>query len=347
MRLQELGYGPFFSGQMELLDDGVELAPARVVADSGGLVHLGGCGAELGELPGGLDERPTTGDWVAVELVDGGERAVVRHVLERRTVLRRRSAGQTGRAQVVAANVDRFFVVTSANRDLNPRRIERYLAAVWDGGATPVVVLNKIDLVDDPSELLATIESVAPGVDVVGPSAEPGEGPDGLRAHLAPGRTVGFVGSSGVGKSSLINRLRGEGAGASATQDIRDDGKGRHTTTRRELVVLPDGGVLIDTPGMREFGVVSDAGGLDTVFEEVARWAESCRFRDCEHEGEPGCAVQGAVDAGKLSAERVASYGKLRREAAAAEARRDPVLGANVKRKWKSITKQMRGFSKD
>lgn len=347
LSLEQLGYRPFFAAQLELLGK-PELAPARVTAESRGLYQLAGCGAATGELSGrlrhalGPGQMPTTGDWVAVTEAQG--LATIHHVLDRQSVLGRRAAGGAGGPQVVAANVDVFFIVTSANRDLNPRRLERYLAAVWDSGARPVIVLNKTDLVADLAPWIEPIEEVALAVPVVAVSAQSGAGLDQLRGHLEPGLTFGFVGSSGVGKSTLINRLLGREA--YATDRLRADGKGRHTTTRRELVVLGEGGVLIDTPGMRELGILVDPDGLDAAFAEIAEIAPRCRFNDCQHEAEPDCAVRAAVEAGELAEERLDSYRKLQREIASAEARKDPVAGANTKRRWKSIHKQLRTLIK-
>ncbi|WP_428262994.1 ribosome small subunit-dependent GTPase A [Haliangium sp.] len=349
--LDQLGFFPFFSAQFQLLDDSADLVPARVSADSSGVYELAGCKATLGELSGRLrhalapSQRPTAGDWVAVDdRDDRAGRAIIHRLLDRRTVLRRRAAGSDGRPQIVAANVDLFFVVTSANRDLNPRRLERYLTAVWDSGARPVIVLNKIDLVDDPAPLRERIEAVSLATPVVEVSAHTGVGAEGLWGFIEPGLTIGFVGSSGVGKSSLVNRLLGHDT--HATEALRSDGKGRHTTTRRQLIVLPQGGVLIDTPGMREFGLVAAGDGLDAAFAELIEIGEECRFRDCRHHDEPGCAVREAVASGRLPAERLASYQALLTEQAKAEARRDPAQVANTKRRWKAIHKRMRAHYK-
>ena len=257
----------------------------------------------------------------------------------------RRAADTEATAQVIAANVDVICLVTSANRDLNPRRIERYLTAVWESGAAPVVVLNKVDLVEDLAPLIDTIASVALAVPIVQVSALTGIGIDALRSQARRGQTFGFVGSSGVGKSSLINRLVGREA--QHVRDIReDDARGRHTTTRRELVLLPGGGVLIDTPGMRELGLIEDDGGVDTAFADIVEIAQACRFNDCLHEAEPGCAVQAALFSGTLNPDRLRSYRKLQREIAAAERRRDPVLAANERRRWKTIHKELRAREK-
>ena len=277
--LEELGFGPYFATQLDALERARPgLVPARIAADGAGIYHLLGSQARLGELSGRLRhelsgiDRPAVGDWVAV--ADDSERAVIHHVLRRRTAMIRRAADTDATAQMIGANVDVFCLVTSANRDLNPRRIERYLTAVWESGANPTVVLNKVDLVDDLAPLSQEIGSVALGVPVVEVSALTGVGIDALREHIGRGATVGFVGSSGVGKSSLVNRLVGREV--QHVSDIReDDARGRHTTTRRELVLLPGGGVLIDTPGMRELGLLEDDGGIDATFADIAQIAQA------------------------------------------------------------------------
>ncbi|MDQ3227888.1 MAG: ribosome small subunit-dependent GTPase A [Chloroflexota bacterium] len=348
VELSDLGYGPFFSTQIDRLDR-PDLVPARIAADGPGIYPLLGCRAPLGELSGRLRHelhetaRPAAGDWVAV--ADNEDRAIIQHVLRRRTAMVRRAADSESTAQTIAANVDVLCLVSSANRDLNLRRIERYLTAVWDSGATPVIVLNKVDLVADVAPMIESITSVALAVPIVQVSALTGLGIDALRDRVGQGTTVGLVGSSGVGKSSLINRLVGREV--QHVRDIReDDARGRHTTTRRELVLLSGGGVLIDTPGMRELGLIEDEGGVDAAFADIAGIAQHCRFNDCRHESEPGCAVQEALFAGALSAERLQSYRKLQREIAAVDRKRDPVLAANERRRWKTITKEMRAKDK-
>lgn len=345
--LAALGFDEFFAARLAELGH-PEWVPARIAAEGQNSFHLLGCRAPLGDLPGRLLhgmsklERPVVGDWVAV--VDGAERATIQHVLERRTLLIRRAASTRSEGQIVAVNVDVFFVVTAVNRDFNERRLERYVAAVWNSGAEPVVVLNKVDLGADLTPMLEAIARAAIGVPVVCVSAVTGEGLDALREHIAPGRTVGFIGSSGVGKSSLTNRLIGREV--QAVGGLRDDERGRHTTTARQLIQLPEGGVLIDTPGMRELGLLEDAGGVDQSFADVLAFAERCRFRDCRHEGEPGCAVEAAVAAGELPAERLASYHKLQREIAAIERSRDPILAERSKARWKAIHKAQRARAK-
>lgn len=344
------GYGPFFSRQFAEISQ-PHWAPARVVANDGARLRLAGARASHARLSGKLrhetppHELPTVGDWVAVA-EDESDVATVHRVLERRTQLVRRAAGEADREQVIAANVDVFFIVTSANRDANPRRLERYLAAVWESGARPAIVLNKVDLVarDELAEEIGRLRSRsgaagvaadAEHVPIVGVSAHTGAGLDELTSLVTPGETFAMVGSSGVGKSSLVNRLLG--AERQAVLEIDENDRGRHTTTHRELFALADGRLAIDTPGMRSFGLLDAEAGLEEVFADVEALAATCRFRDCGHQGEPGCAVLAAIDSGDLEADRLASAQKLERELLAIERRRDPALLREHKARWKAV----------
>jgi ribosome biogenesis GTPase len=232
-------------------------------------------------------------------------------VLTRKSVFVRKVAGTTSETQVIAANIDTVFICMSLNNDFNLRRLERYLSIAWDSGATPVVVLTKADLCEDIGARLKDIAPLTLGVDVLVTTSMSGDGHLSLQSYLSSGRTVAFIGSSGVGKSTLINRLLGENV--LATNEIRNDDKGRHTTTRRELVVLPEGGAVIDTPGMRELGIIN--ADLAKTFADIDELASKCRFRDCTHGSEPHCAVQKAISDGILPAERLESYNKLKKEA--------------------------------
>ena len=247
-------------------------------------------------------------------------------------------------AQVVAANVDRVFVVTALPGDLNERRLERYLAVAWESGALPVIVLTKTDLEENIGECIATAHAAAPGVDVMAVSALTDAGIDSLQPHLTPGSTVAFHGSSGVGKSTLLNHLAG--GTLLRTGDVSDAGRGRHTTTHRELVRLPSGVLVIDTPGMRELQLWSAESGLEQTFDDITTLSEGCRFADCAHAGEPGCAVALAIASGRLDVERLSSWRKLSREVARAELQRDAVAAAAERSKVKSIHRLARTHHK-
>lgn len=255
---------------------------------------------------------PAVGDWVMIDRVDRSTgNAIIHHILRRKSVLARQAAGTENAGQVIAANIDTIFICMSLNADFNIRRIERYLTITWDSMATPVIVLTKSDLCIDLPEKLDEIASVSMGVDVISCSSENGNGYEAINAYVGQGKTIAFVGSSGVGKSTLINRLMGQDL--LATKNIReDDDKGRHTTTHRQLLLLPNGGIVIDTPGMRELQIYT--GNLSKTFEDIEEIATRCKFGDCSHGTEPGCAIREAVKNGTLSEKRFESYQKLQRE---------------------------------
>lgn len=327
-------------------------APARVFAQHRGEYRLiVPWGEATGVAPGrmlyaasGRRELPAVGDWVVIEPALDGPATVV-GILPRRTCFVRRRAGKESGEQVIAANVDVAFIVTSLNQELSPRRIERYLVAVRESGAAPVVVLTKSDLCADVDAAVEGIRESVSGTPIEVVSSVSGDGLEALRERLEPGRTVVLVGSSGVGKSTLINALAG--SDLLATQDIRSaDGKGLHTTRHREIFRLPDGVLLLDTPGVREFGLLEADEGLQETFDDVGALAGSCRFRNCTHTGEPGCAVREAIEAGTLSAERWASYEKLQKETHYEVRRRDAGASHAEKKKRKQIHKDLRKRSK-
>jgi len=293
----------------------------------------------------GSEDFPAVGDWVALELVDGGRSAVIHAVMPRRTRFVRPARGDVASPQVVAANVDLVLLVTGLDHDFNLRRIERYLALAWSSGAEPVVVLNKADVCDDVAGRVADVGVVAPGVPVRVLSAREGSGLESLAPLLERGKTVALLGSSGVGKSTIVNALLGYER--QQTRDVReDDQRGRHTTTMRELLVTPTGALLIDSPGMRSVGMWGVEDGLADAFADIAALALSCRFNDCTHGSEPGCAVQRAISTGDLPGSRLESQRKLARESAALAARVDPEARARHRARWRAIHKSVRNHMK-
>lgn len=256
-------------------------------------------------------DYPTVGDYVMVSSADPYT-AIIHQVLPRKSLFVRKAAGTSKTEQVVAANIDTVFLCMSLNNDFNLRRLERYLAATWESGADPVVVLTKADLCEDLSEKQREVEAIAMGVDILTTSAMELDGYRQLVPYITEGRTVAFVGSSGVGKSTLINRLLGEER--METGGLRNDDKGHHTTTHRELLFLPGGAMVIDTPGMRELGLWDAASGLEETFGDIEELATRCRFRNCSHSGEPGCAIHAAIQSGDLDSNRWLSYQKLKNE---------------------------------
>lgn len=349
VRLTRLGWTPGLQTDFEpYAAEGC--VSARVVAQHRGgyVVH-----SETGErraVPSGRLRHsaasgglPVVGDWIVLRDDPAAEAATIAAVLPRRTAFSRKAAGDEIVEQVLAANVDTIFLVTAVGSDLNPRRLERYLVAAWESGAAPAVVLNKSDLCDDPAETVAELAGVGVGVPVHVVSCVTGAGLAELAPYLSEDRTVALLGSSGVGKTSLANRLLG--GGHRPTQEVRADGRGRHTTTSRELLLVPGGGLLLDTPGLRELGLWSADTGLEGVFEEVTALSAGCRFGDCTHEHEPGCAVLSAVGEGGLAEERLAAFRKLRRELEYLEMKDDGRLQSELRRQRRRFARSRRRAS--
>ena len=315
--MTNIGLGQRFITEASTYDG---LYIGRVVSQSKDLYRVAAENGELtAEVSGklrfdaaSLSDYPAVGDFVMLDRNDNaGGNAIIHHVLSRKSAFIRKAAGTANDEQVVAANIDTVFICMSLNNDYNLRRVERYLGIAWDSGAVPVIVLTKADLCEDLAQKLLELDTVACGVEVLVTSSLTADGCDAVRPYLGVGKTVAFIGSSGVGKSTLINRLIGHEA--LQTQGLRNDDKGRHTTTRRELLVLASGGVVIDTPGMRELGI--ESADFAKAFADIDNLAATCRFRDCTHANEPGCAVQKAICDGALSAERLANYLKMKKEA--------------------------------
>lgn len=312
-----------------------DLEPARVAAvDRGSYLLFTRAGERRGIARGDVEDV-ATGDWVMVERGPVDDMAPILGVLPRKTKLARKEAGKRTIEQTLVANLDTIFVVTGLGADFNIRRIERYLTVAWAGGAQPVLVLTKADLCDDVPAALEQAVTVAVGVPVHPVSSVTGDGLDELQRYLEVGATVATIGSSGAGKSTLINALCGDEA--QKVQELGWYGKGRHTTTRRELVLAPNGVLLVDTPGLREVGLWDAGEGIETAFSDIAELACGCRFNDCSHTGEPGCAVVGGVPADRLS-----SYHKLQREAKLVAVRADKAAQAAERRNRRRFARSLK-----
>ena len=344
--LDRLGWSPFFSERFSTYR-GEGLQPGRVSADYGVAFNVSTATGDLvGRVTGklrhdgpGPNDRPVVGDWVAIE-AGSGDSGSIHAILERKSAFSRKVAGETTEVQVMAANIDRVFVVSALSDDLNQAKLERYLTIGWESGALPVVLLTKADLSPDLEAVRERVEAIAPGATILVTSSVTGKGLDMVRRELGPGITAVLVGPSGAGKSTLINHLTGRDD--LATGALRGDGKGRHTTTRRQLIPIDSGGMIIDTPGIRELQVWHGEEGLEQTFDDIAQLALGCRFNNCDHESEPGCAVQTAILGGTLPAERLASYRKLGREIRAMRRREDKRLQIEDKNRWKAIEKANR-----
>jgi ribosome biogenesis GTPase / thiamine phosphate phosphatase len=344
MDLVELGWNGFFKeGFAPFLNQG--LVPGRVFLKK----SIYQVWTENGELKAkvsgrfryhakGTEDFPTIGDWIAIEPDETGQSGIIHAVLPRKSKFSRKSAGTRTQEQVVAANIDTVFIVTGLDNDFNLRRIERYLTTIWESGAQPVVILNKSDLCLDVEEKRLEVESIAINVPVHFINTVTHDGIAAIYPYIIPGQTISILGSSGVGKSTIINRLLG--AQVQRIGEVRkSDDRGQHTTTHRELFMLPGGGLVIDTPGMRELQLWDGAEGIENVFQDLELLAEGCRFSDCQHETEHGCAVIDAVSKGGITQERFLSYKKLLNELKTIALKQDEKIKQQEKKKLKSITK--------
>jgi ribosome biogenesis GTPase len=352
--LNELGWNDFFEAGFASLNPESGRVAARVSAENKEMYKVI---CEHGELAAEIAGRlrfdalgradfPAVGDFVVISPRPQEGAATIHDILPRRTKFSRKSCGEYSDEQIVAANIDIAFIVTSLNADFSIRRVERYLTLAYESGARPVIILSKADLCEDIESKAASVENSCAGAEIVALSAVSGYGFDKLEKFLKPFSTVSFLGSSGVGKSSILNRLLGR-----EVQKVKEisgfDDRGRHTTSRRELFVLDSGALIIDTPGMRELQMSEGTEGLGEAFADVAEFALKCRYRDCRHENEPGCAVNEAVVRGELDEKRLTNFKKMRREIENFEIRNDARLRRDEEKKWKQISKMAKSLSKE
>lgn len=351
MNLKQLGWNDFFAAHFaehfaepQDVNAVAQLQPARVIEELKGHYRVR---AEKGEYlvkvagsmrfdAGERSDFPAVGDWVGIAPLPEKGRATIQALLPRKTKLSRKVAGRRNDEQILAANVDTVFIVATLNQELNLRRIERYVALAWDSGAIPIVLLNKSDLAQDPAALAHEVEATVPGVEVHTLSCITRDGFPSLDPHLVAGKTCVFLGSSGVGKSTIVNALLGEASQSTGPVRASDD-RGRHTTTSRHLFVLPRGAIVIDTPGMRELQLWGGETGVAVAFDDLAETAQSCKFRDCKHYSEPGCAVREAIATGALDADRLDNYQKLEAEMRFAAQKTDQTVALAAKKRIKKL----------
>lgn len=347
MKLENLGWNSFFAQNFNrYLTQGYTVG--RVVQQQKNTYILY---SELGEISAEINGKmryhasfradfPAVGDWVVIGDLNSQQKATIYDILPRKSKVSRKIAGTQTDEQIIASNIDTIFLVSGLDRDFNPRRIERFLILIWESGANPVILLNKADLCDDAEQCKEELESIAFGIPIILISAIENQGIDALVPYLGAGKTVALIGSSGVGKSTITNQLAQKEI--QAVNSLRKDERGRHTTTHRELIILPSGGLLIDTPGMREIQFWNGSEGFQETFTDINELASLCRFRDCQHDTEPGCAVQQALLDGTLDDQRFDSYQKLQQELAYMTRKQNQKAALAEKEKWKKIHKAMR-----
>lgn len=348
MKLRNYGWDEYF--EMEWKKNSKDgMHPGRIIADYGQMVRVitedGEClvNRPLNRLDHGL--QLAVGDWVGLVYSAESQTTQIGIILSRKTKFSRSAAGIEVKEQIVAANADTVFLIQSLNKDFNMKRLERYLIAAWESGAMPVVVLTKADCCEDVADKLATVYSIAPGVEVIVVSCVTGEGIEKIQEYFMPGKTVALLGSSGVGKSTLVNTLAGEEL--LKTQLIReDDSKGRQTTTHRELLLLPEGGLVLDTPGMRSLSLWEGEAGIELMFGDIEELTKQCRFHDCQHQNEPGCTVREALETGELEMNRWESWLKLQKEMVYMEMRKEGKQRLLEKQWMKSLSKFQKEIKK-
>ena len=350
INLNDIGWDPFFQKNFQELK-GPGSVPARIISEFKDAFQVY---SEYGELTATVsgkmryhaeteEQYPAVGDWVVIQPLIDEQRAVIHAILPRKSKFSRKAAGDRTEEQIISANIDTVFIVSGMDggRSLNLHRIERYLTLAWSSGATPVIVLNKVDLCSDIDTPVHEVESIAPGISILPVSARENTGLDKLEVYLGRGKTVAFLGSSGVGKSALINALLG--ADKQKTGEVREDDRmGRHTTTRREIIILPGGGLVIDTPGMREIQMWAGEADLQATFHDIEILARQCRFGDCSHGSESGCAVTAAINRGDLDPARLENFRKLQREINYLAYREENSTRLYEKLRWKKVAKQIK-----
>lgn len=352
MQKSDFGWNPFFETHFNTYRNGNYYAMRIVRENREKYIACNENGEYACEVTGKFrfdkndkSQFPTVGDWVVVTIVPNEQKALIHAILPRKTLISRKVAGKITEQQPVASNIDIIFIITGLDLNFNLRRIERYLSIAWDSGAKPVVLLNKADLCPDFEERRNEVESISPGVDIHALSAFQRNDLDKLRQYIKPCRTIAFLGSSGVGKSTIINSLLG--MDKLKVNEVSELGsRGRHTTTFRELIILPNGGMVIDTPGLREIQVWGDEDGLDQVFNDINELSNNCRFKDCSHKMEPDCAVKQAIDEGHLDKKRYDNYLKLKKEFAYLSNRQTMKANAIEKAHWKEISKYAKELKK-